>query len=339
MIFSPSGEGSCASAVYAGIICAVLQLLGPDHLCTLMSLTSTESDWAAMKIGGAWGLAHCTGTVFVYVLLEAARSRTTIDLKMWEHYGDYIIGISLVLCAIYFIMRESDFIVERADGKLFVRACECHGTLQRTDVELDIPGPPMITARKKKRKAALSLSAAYSKKDCEIAGGEECMDANCGDIRHSSQRTSMFIDPEAEPLLGKRSDDTTFRTTWIGGTVMGLVQGVCCPMALVSINFITYVPTLLTMVAFLISYVTVSVIGAAVFSWVCSRLIANGIGRMTSPRVIYRGSCAFTLMFGVVWVAANAFDMVDAFDLVSFVRGEKTSVGEVTKILSPIVLK
>eukprot|EP00927_Polykrikos_kofoidii_P024185 TRINITY_DN22046_c0_g1_i1.p1 TRINITY_DN22046_c0_g1~~TRINITY_DN22046_c0_g1_i1.p1 ORF type:complete len:323 (+),score=36.93 TRINITY_DN22046_c0_g1_i1:155-1123(+) len=296
--------GTPMASASIGSLCALLQLLGPDHLCTIMSLSSTQSEWEAVKIGGAWGFAHCAGTVMVCMLFQVLRLKVAIDLEIWEHYGDYFVGVSLMLCALYFIQRESDYIVQSTDGTMAVRACDCHRPALDPEGAGDIPKSSVPRTRRKK-KTELSLASSY-KNSCT---DEDCKDIECNPlIRHSARAM------ETAPLLEPSRNTVAQQLSLFGSSCLGLLQGVCCPMALVNLNFVAFVPTPLTMIVFAVCYVMVSVFGAGFISWFCSRFIVGGFGKVTSPRLVYRGSCALTLVFGVSWVAATAF-RIDIFDV------------------------
>merc|ERR1719270_643181 len=54
-----------------------------------------------------------------------------LELHSWHHIGDYVIGVSMMLCGLYFIVREEAYIWEKSDGSIALKACDCHG--QDTD--------------------------------------------------------------------------------------------------------------------------------------------------------------------------------------------------------------
>merc|ERR1719464_2482638 len=67
--------------------------------------------------------------VSVGLIMILFRQMVTINMDKWEHYGNYFIGASMVLCALYFMAREGAFLKEDADGTLVPVPCACHGSV------------------------------------------------------------------------------------------------------------------------------------------------------------------------------------------------------------------
>jgi len=90
----------------------------------------------------------------------------------------------------------------------------------------------------------------------------------------------------------------------VRGALIGLLQGACCPLAIVGLSFLAAQPVL-GIVFFLISFIAVSALGTAsvavVWAWATSTGICGGL----SPKLAYRMSCCFTLVLGILWVVAN----------------------------------
>lgn len=290
-----------SGAALVGLICASLQMIGPDHLCTLMAVSTTTTDWDAVRIGAAWGLAHCAGTVLVCVLLQTLRVWIVIDIETWEHYGDYCIGLSLIICAVYFTICESKYIVEEDDGSLKVLACGCCDNSTETApedsaAEMQPPPPPEAAFSSQRR-----LRRPYQS---VVAGKLKCKNPDCDDV-------ACIQRGETKPLLasGRQRDNLD----WLGGAALGLLQGVCCPMVLVSVNCMAYVDTVLSLAVFLITYATLSFVGAALFSFAWARLMGKGSSfwSFCTPRHVYRASCAFTFIFGAGWIVLNRLNMLE----------------------------
>lgn len=304
----PDGAGGAA---IVGLICASLQMIGPDHLCTLMAVSTTTTDWDAVRIGAAWGLAHCAGTILVCVLIQAVRIWIVIDIETWEHYGDYCIGLSLIICAMYFTACESEYIIEEDDGSLRVMACGCCGdgsAEKASDVTStpDAPPPPapeaFFTSQRRPRRSQSSVT--IGKLMCK---DPECDDAAC--IRRVERG-------ETKPLLEVGGGRRNGNMDWLGGAVLGLLQGVCCPMVLVSANCMAYVDTVLSLIVFLIVYASLSFVGAALFSFAWARFMGKGssIWSFCTPKHVYRASCALTFIFGVVWITMNRLNVLEQFN-------------------------
>lgn len=297
-------------SAFVGLVCASLQLFGPDHLCTLMSLGSSSSaSWPTLRIGAAWGLAHSMGTVIVCMALQFLRGRGYVDTDAWEHYGDYFIGISLVMCAAYFASRESFFLKEDANGVITVQGCDCHSGLVVKEKVGAVPDTMLAAEfpnrRNGKTKAPRIFSDAFS-----------CPPCNSG-----SSFVPRFEDDPEMPLLGSKAatsaqvhESKSDSLPWLGGAMLGLVQGLCCPMALVSINLLAYTPTTAAAAMFIVTYSAASVVGAALFSLLWFQLTHSALSKFISPRAVFRGSCAFTLAFGIFWIVANHFGALESFD-------------------------
>eukprot|EP00929_Paragymnodinium_shiwhaense_P115575 TRINITY_DN84545_c0_g1_i1.p1 TRINITY_DN84545_c0_g1~~TRINITY_DN84545_c0_g1_i1.p1 ORF type:complete len:379 (+),score=28.57 TRINITY_DN84545_c0_g1_i1:107-1243(+) len=340
--------GSVSTAVLFGLLCGLLQMLGPDHLCTLMSLSTSLQAQAALGIGAAWGMAHCSGTVLVCVLLQALRARGWVNGESWEHYGDYVVGGSLVLVSIYFALRESQFLSEDSEGNVTVHSCDCHGgaahehlTAQHAqhghgDEEEGAAGStlsrriPPPRARASVRFSRDSSTPGGTRRLSLSAAGRLCAafsESTSDKPGHSKSRHGGKPSFEHDPLLedaasashlaghSAKEGASTKARVWVGSAALGLLQGLCCPMALVGSTFAAYVPTFGTMAVFIAVYMIVSIIGSGFLAFAWSSLMSMAVGKWVSPRVVYRGSCLCTLIFGVVWIAMNRFQMLEAIEI------------------------
>jgi len=301
-------SGGIKGAAFIGVVCASLQMIGPDHLCTLMSLSSTISDIDAVKIGAAWGLAHCIGTIIVCLIFGCLRIWMIIDPEEWEHYGDYLIGFSLIGCGLYFYHTESNYIIEQSDGSTKIQGCDCHGLAVTAPSsapasiksipplhDMEDPPPPQPADDFFRRGR---LKRVHSKSNF-MKGIEE---ANKCQLHDGSETT---------PLVRKEASNGGGYMT---GLALGLLQGICCPMVLVSVNCMAYVTTYYTTIVFLVTYAACSVFGAAAFSYAWARLIGSSVSKIMSPQQVYRFSCGFTTCFGIFWVLANAFNVLESLD-------------------------
>lgn len=103
---------SAWGGVGLGFMYAMFHVVSPDHLGTLMSLSAVMAPREACKVGVLWGLGHSLGMATVGVLLVSLHHLSNVQMEAWEHNGDYVVGISMVLCALYFLARESHYIQE-----------------------------------------------------------------------------------------------------------------------------------------------------------------------------------------------------------------------------------
>lgn len=363
----PGGAGSATAASCIGFLCAGLSILGPDHLCALFSLTTSITPKQALAVGGSWGLAHCTGTVIVCVIFNIIRTSylRKVDPEQWEKYGDYFIGFSLIACSAYFTWRESHYLTEHADGSVTVEACACHPPPAAPELEPDadveatrpdaLPegsGPPRRPRRERSHSRTATPPPASQndrpKKQfrygfCDAYG--ECFTKDCGDAQCEAAHESEG-DVESAPLLPQRMRANLqhkvmdrIRERYYGGAMIGFLQGLCCPMVFVSLNmFSSYVSTAATTGVFVASYVFASTVGTALLAsgWVC--LVESGLGSKISPKIVYRSSCCFTMVFGILWCFANHYDALKSLDshewLHQFAETSLTAVAPVAQVTS-----
>ena len=57
-------------------------------------------------------------------------------MENWEKYGDYVIGASLILVAVYFFLQEGQHLVADADGNIVVAGCGCGQSHPTTDISM-----------------------------------------------------------------------------------------------------------------------------------------------------------------------------------------------------------
>merc|ERR1719343_713717 len=98
------------TGLFSGLCFGVLHVIAPDRLGTIMTLSSATTKGNAFAVGAACGLGHSFGLVFVAVAFLSLRSAVTFNVEAWEYYGNYLSGASMILCALYFIMRETKFL-------------------------------------------------------------------------------------------------------------------------------------------------------------------------------------------------------------------------------------
>jgi len=277
-------QKSTMTGLVSGLCLGLLDVIAPDHLGTIMTLSSATTKGNAFAAGVACGLGHSFGLVFVATVFLSFRSAVTFNVEAWEYYGNYLVGASMILCALYFIMREATFIVQNKDGTYTAKPCSCHSAQ---------PITPMPALACLPCDAQLPARAAWTGKLTPIlsnraGGGKE----------HAPEQASR-------PCAGEGRD--------VRGALIGLLQGACCPQAMVGLSFLAAQPVL-CVVFFLVSFVAVSALGTAsvavVWAWVTSSGVCGGV----SPKFAYRMSCCFTLALGILWVTANYWHILEKFN-------------------------
>lgn len=258
------------SGMWSGLCFALLHVIAPDHLGTLITLSSSTTTRNAFAVGAACGLGHSFGLVFIAIIFLSLRSAVTFNVEAWEYYGNYFIGASMILCAIYFIMRENTFLVKNEDGTCTAQVCSCHPAI--------LPKTPM------------------TEDACSPCDGEERTPLLLYRAGGSEERRSA-VSEQASWLRAPEGRD-------VRGALIGVLQGACCPLAMVGLSFLAALPAMGVMF-FLIAFLAASALGTAsvavVWAWATSAGICGGL----SPKFAYRMSCCFTLVLGLLWVIAN----------------------------------
>jgi len=288
----PEHSGELRHALLMALVYSFLHILGPDHLGTLMTLSTVMSRERAFHVGAAWGLGHSFGMALIAGILLSVHKLVSIDVQRWEHYGNYLIGLSMVACALYFIWRESTFLVQRTDGTYVQRACACHGG-----------------------NSSDSSSKGSGK-------GKFCQAFNKGS--HSGHSSEAGSEEETQPLVAnpeegvRQSEDAAQCATQhvernLRSAVLGIFQGLCCPMGLVGISFLAQLSSA-GIICFLVVFILVSAFGTASVASGWAYLTSNGIGVSTSPKLVYRTSCCFTLVLGWTWIIGNYIGFLGKLD-------------------------
>jgi len=110
----------------SGMIFSLLHIVGPQHIGALMTLSSVTTKGTAFTVGAACGLGHTFGMIFVALVALSVHSVATVDTEAWEYYGNYLIGVSLILCALYLMIRETVFLEQ---------PCACHSGQHTTPLQ------------------------------------------------------------------------------------------------------------------------------------------------------------------------------------------------------------
>mmetsp|Transcript_114683 Transcript_114683/g.297197 ORF Transcript_114683/g.297197 Transcript_114683/m.297197 type:complete len:391 (+) Transcript_114683:49-1221(+) len=339
---------SVTFATLLGIAYGLLHIVGPDHLGTLISLSAAAAPRKAFFVGAAWSLGHCAGMVFVAIVAVVLEKATHVDVEAWEHIGDYVIGISMVLCGAYFVLREDQYLQEDADGGVSLRACACHGagghhgthehshenTQPLPDAAVAAPRRLGCPTRQRKGKSRLRACSSYGAgcspgpndqncgSECCTSSGESSSD---GAKQHQANGSAGMESlppppPPAEIELGTPQmrllaaeggkESTNFSGASLTSAMIGILQGLCCPMGMVGVAFLTTLPAH-GIALFLITFLLVSALGTGLVASGWAVLMRTKALSGFSTKVLYRGSCGFTFTLGATWIIANYIGVLD----------------------------
>lgn len=254
-----------------GFLCGSLHALGPDHLATLVTFSALMPPLTAAKVGASWGLGHCFGVVMIGLLIYGASNIPGVDLTGYESIGDYVIGASMIVVALYFTCQEDKYISVDGDGEETVSTCAC------------CHSQPVDHLDHKKK-----LCGSYSEKS------------------HSDEEESLEVESERAPLIVK--DEMQDRDK--KSAVVGFLQGMCCPMGLVQVTYLAGKSAIDTTI-FILVCVVVSIVGTAVIAALWASLTRSTVGKAVSPRLVYRTSCFLAFSCGTLWIVANFYHFLD----------------------------
>lgn len=116
------------SPVCGGVIAGVAHvLLGPDHLCTIVTLSACQGA-EAFWFGVRWAGGHLTGMAVIgmlFTFLNAAHS-PSVNFETYEHYAYYCVGFLLMFMGGYFIMYADKYFDAEWTPKQASCACHAH---------------------------------------------------------------------------------------------------------------------------------------------------------------------------------------------------------------------
>lgn len=117
------------SPVCGGVIAGVLHvILGPDHLCTIVTLSACQGA-EAFWFGVRWAGGHLTGMAVIGTLLAfltAAHGSANFSFEAYEHYAYYCVGFLLMFMGTYFIMYADKYFDAEWAPKQASCACHAH---------------------------------------------------------------------------------------------------------------------------------------------------------------------------------------------------------------------
>lgn len=257
-----------------------LYTLAPDHIGTLVALTAGVSSLGqAFFVGVCWGVGHSMGMALVFLVFVALRSFVNTD--SWEIVGNYCAGSLMVLVGLYFLACEAVYLEQKEDGSFTATPCSC-SSAQHGDNGFG---------------------------DGALADERGPLAGVCSESRPLLQRPASLHEPK--------------HNREVRGTVLGLLHGLCCPSCLLGVSFAgrmttqSYGPAIVAL--FVIVFVLASALGTGLFAVSWTMLVTRGAGSCLSPKLVYRGSCIFTLSVGVCWITANYFGFIGFLDFADHV--------------------
>merc|ERR1719265_2538058 len=75
----------------------------------------------AFKVGVASGLAHSMGMILIALLFIPLQRLVSVD--GWDRLGHYAIGVSIMVCGLYFFIFGHRFLEEKDDGSIIAKPC------------------------------------------------------------------------------------------------------------------------------------------------------------------------------------------------------------------------
>eukprot|EP00403_Amphidinium_massartii_P035478 CAMPEP_0178446602 /NCGR_PEP_ID=MMETSP0689_2-20121128/40902_1 /TAXON_ID=160604 /ORGANISM="Amphidinium massartii, Strain CS-259" /LENGTH=269 /DNA_ID=CAMNT_0020071459 /DNA_START=134 /DNA_END=940 /DNA_ORIENTATION=- len=111
-----------------GLIAGILHvLLGPDHVCTIITLSACQGA-QAFWFGVTWAIGHLAGLVVIgVVVLLLDWNVSSTALQVFEHVSDYLMGLVLILFGAYFLVRSEKYF--DATWKPRQASCSCHSEI------------------------------------------------------------------------------------------------------------------------------------------------------------------------------------------------------------------
>jgi len=111
--------------VCGGVIAGVLHtILGPDHLCTIVTLSACQGS-EAFWFGVQWAGGHLSGMVLIGTVVALLNSQVSGEtIEAYEHYADYAVGFMLIAFGSYFIVNADKYFDAEWSPKQ--ASCACH---------------------------------------------------------------------------------------------------------------------------------------------------------------------------------------------------------------------
>lgn len=320
-----TAHSSVVGALLLGTLYGSLVAVAPDHLGTVMTLSAGSTDTEAMRVGAAWGLGHSIGMGLIFLaffFMERVFGRAIAD---WDSHSDYVVGVSMILCALYFAYKENEYIIKNDDSTETIASCPCCApvVLKKEQPAVCVPlgqkYPNYNSTTGFRPNAGSGVSMRFgpgitSRSDMETGVN---MLAPQQSSRSSSTRSGSAVTGiHPEKLCADKNGGWTW-WMWnhrdMKGAVIGVVQGFCCPMCLVGASFANVLSTLPGCAAFVAAFVFSSMVVTGLLALLWSRISRSG-SKWLAPKLVYRATCAFTLTLGVGWIWLNALGALDLLE-------------------------
>jgi len=312
-------KGDAASSFWThplvlGLMLGLL-LIGPDHLGTLMALSTLTTGFASFKVGFAWGIGHSLGMIMIcpifFLLKEVGAQNSSISMDQWEYFGDYFIGGSMVFVALYFVAYESVYLEQQADGTYKAKGCACHGSSEHEAPEIDVSSTKFCS--KFKTNCAAHNDKKGSSSDVPRLETNFEKEASLESPPSADQENTPLVQKPGVSEAGPLWLPSFLSMRDVQGAVLGMFQGLCCPMGIAGLGFmgrmsVTSSPLMLFMFACVFVMASAVGSGAITLGWGC--LTTRGSTSCLSARKMYLASCIATLLLGLCWIGANMFGVL-----------------------------
>lgn len=293
-----------------GTALGLLHIVGPDHLATVVSLSSMMDSGRAFKVGVASGLAHSVGMIIIALMFIPLQKLVSVQ-HFWHIAGHYAIGVSIMLCGLYFFVFGHKYLEEREDGSIIAKPCcgdinciegeRCRAPSPPFEV---VPPPPVAPPPP-------DLPAGFERKPDDV----KLVRSYCGRRAKRLPATSTRKGTETTPLIEieKLQQDRTWQ-----GAAIGLIQGACCPVGLMGFGFLTSLgdahPSATIDLTFVFVFAVVSALGNGIVSASWAALTSQGMSRVVSPKSVYYACCVFSIVLGFVWLLLTKLDKIEVVD-------------------------
>jgi len=269
-----SRVGKAIGPVAGAILAGVLHtILAPDHLCTIVTLSAFQGS-KAFWFGVRWATGHMLGMCVIGCISKVISSLcSTHGWEVYEHCADYVVGISLVLFGFYFLLNAVNYFDD--DWAPQKPTCECHKHL----FEEESPGH--------------GHGDGHGERSHSHIDGEESKPSNgsSGPGKITAQQN------------GARE---------AGSVLVGFLQGLACPSALVGIVFLKrYHP--IEIAIFMCIFFIVTTVAMGILSMCYGMLTQRCFSTANLARGVFYASCALSIMLGICFIVLNANGTLDSY--------------------------
>jgi hypothetical protein len=253
----------------------------PDHLCSLIVLNAAEKNvWHAFKGGFKWGLGHSVGALTFCAIFLPLQS--LINRKLWEVYGNYLAGASLLGIGLFFLSKESQYLEQAEDGTWVptAEACRCSGC-------------PTTSS---------SSSTSASCPPCTRSG------------KATASRTGTECTEENAPLAPAPLTRMQVLQSYFGDVkkfIAGVLQGLSCPSCIAGLAFVGQVGAhhpggLEIAVFFGLCFASVGLTSACIAAGLATLNRSLNSALSVPTKALYRTACMMSVFLGTTWIILNA---------------------------------